>query len=346
MTPSTKPRSNGLPTGRAGADEVLGGGLPEFSFNVIAGPPGCGKTTLAHQMMFALATPERPALYFTVLGEPPLKMLRYQQQFDFFDSAKVNACVRFVNLSEETATGDLKKVLARIVAEVERTSPGLVFVDSFRSVALAQDSGQVVHRPAGIRAAAGHDDDELAGHHLPDRRVLHRERPEPGLHRGRWPDLAAPERGAQLRRAQDGDHEDARAGHAAGAAHVPHQRGTGSTCSRRRNSPIRRTAQRMPRPDSPAAHGRSRPGRDDGRRPAARLLAADRRPDGRGQEHPGFGLPGRGRAQRRDRRHRGLRAAPQPVARPRSWPNSSPAAASAWSTPGRPGCRWTRSRRC
>ena len=38
-------------------------------------------------MMFALATPERPALYFTVLGEPPLKMLRYQQQFDFFDTA-------------------------------------------------------------------------------------------------------------------------------------------------------------------------------------------------------------------------------------------------------------------
>jgi circadian clock protein KaiC len=36
---------------------VLGGGLPEFSFNLIAGQPGCGKTTLAHQIMFALATP-------------------------------------------------------------------------------------------------------------------------------------------------------------------------------------------------------------------------------------------------------------------------------------------------
>ena len=131
-----------LHTGVPGLDEVLGGGLPEFSFNVIAGPPGCGKTTLAHQLMFALATPERPALYFTVLGEPPLKMLRYQQQFEFFDSDKVNACVRFVNLSEETATGDLQKVLARMVAEVEQHGPGLVFVDSFRSVVLAQDSGK------------------------------------------------------------------------------------------------------------------------------------------------------------------------------------------------------------
>ena len=54
---------NRMQTGVPGLDEVLGGGLPEFSFNVIAGPPGCGKTTLAHQIMFALATHERPALY-------------------------------------------------------------------------------------------------------------------------------------------------------------------------------------------------------------------------------------------------------------------------------------------
>ena len=61
---------NRLATGVPGLDEILGGGLPEFSFNLIAGQPGCGKTTLAHQMMFALATLERPAIYFTVLGEP------------------------------------------------------------------------------------------------------------------------------------------------------------------------------------------------------------------------------------------------------------------------------------
>jgi circadian clock protein KaiC len=131
-----------LATGVPGLDEVFGGGLPEFSFNVIAGPPGSGKTTLAHQMMFSLATPERQALYFTVLGEPPLKMLRYQQQFDFFDSGKVNSCVRFVNLSEETSSGDLQKVLARISAEVEQCNPRLVFVDSFRSVILAQNGGK------------------------------------------------------------------------------------------------------------------------------------------------------------------------------------------------------------
>jgi circadian clock protein KaiC len=126
-----------LATGVPGLDEVFGGGLPEFSFNLVAGPPGSGKTTLAHQMMFALATAERPALYFTVLGEPPLKMFRYQQQFEFFDTEKVGQSVHFINLAEETSTGDLSKVLARMVAEVEAHGPSLVFVDSFRSVILA-----------------------------------------------------------------------------------------------------------------------------------------------------------------------------------------------------------------
>ncbi len=130
-----------LGTGVPGLDEILGGGLPEFSFNLIAGPPGSGKTTLAHQIMFALATRERPALYFTVLGEPPLKMLRYQQQFEFFDNEQVNAAIRFINLAEDTASGDLDRVLNRIVGEVEAHGPGTVFVDSFRSVMLASQVG-------------------------------------------------------------------------------------------------------------------------------------------------------------------------------------------------------------
>ncbi|KQV46992.1 protein kinase [Pelomonas sp. Root1217] len=139
---TTKATINRLATGVQGLDQVLGGGLPEFSFNIIAGPPGCGKTTLAHQMMFALATPERPALYFTVLGEPPLKMLRYMQQFEFFDSVQVNRSIYFINLADDTAAGDLDKVLDKIVTAVELHSPGLVFVDSFRSVMLAsQGSG-------------------------------------------------------------------------------------------------------------------------------------------------------------------------------------------------------------
>ena len=132
---------NRLPTGVPGLDSLLGGGLPEFSFNIIAGTPGSGKTTLAHQIMFSQANADCRAIYFTVLGEPPLKMLRYQQQFSFFDSQKVLDSIRFVNLSDEIAEGDFERVLARIIEEVENYTPRLVFVDSFRSVVQAADKG-------------------------------------------------------------------------------------------------------------------------------------------------------------------------------------------------------------
>jgi len=129
-----------LETGVPGLDRILAGGVPEFSFNLIAGMPGAGKTTLAHQIMFSLANPRRRALYFTVLGEPPLKMLRYQQQFDFFDTDKVETSIRFINLAAELIKGDLKLVLKTIMSEVAADSPGLVFVDSFRSIVLASKS--------------------------------------------------------------------------------------------------------------------------------------------------------------------------------------------------------------
>lgn len=123
-----------LPTGVPGLDDLLGGGLPEFSFNLLAGTPGSGKTTLAHQIMFSLANPDCRALFFTVLGESPLKMLRYQQQFPFFDINKVNQSIKFVNLAADLLDGDFDRVLRRIADEVQNFSPSLVFVDSFRSV--------------------------------------------------------------------------------------------------------------------------------------------------------------------------------------------------------------------
>lgn len=123
-----------LPTGVRGLDDILGGGIPEFSFNIIAGAPGGGKTTLAHQIVFANATVKKPALYLTVLGEPALKMLRYQQQYSFFDESKLGKAVRFINLSDVVLEKDLDAVLEEIVKQVSALNPSIVVVDSFRTV--------------------------------------------------------------------------------------------------------------------------------------------------------------------------------------------------------------------
>jgi circadian clock protein KaiC len=134
-----------LPSGVAGLDDVLGGGIPEFSLNLIVGGAGSGKTTLGHQIMFANASEERTAIFFTVMGEPPLKMLRYMQQLSFFDASLVGKSIRFVHLGQEAQQGGLTRVLERIVKEVEEQSPALVVVDSFRAVlrsALALSTGE------------------------------------------------------------------------------------------------------------------------------------------------------------------------------------------------------------
>src|SRR5579859_1224773 len=129
-----------LPTGVPGLDTVLGGGLAEYSFNLISGDPGAGKTTLAQQIAFSRASVEAPAIYFTVLGEPPLKMLRHVQHYSFFDGAKVGRAVRFVNLSAEAMDHDLGRIMDRMLAEIEAVQPATVVVDSFRTVAHATSS--------------------------------------------------------------------------------------------------------------------------------------------------------------------------------------------------------------
>lgn len=96
--------------------------------------------------MFANASAERPAIYFTILGEPAIKMLRYQQQFTFFDQAKIDGGLHFVNLSQIVLDSDLSAVLDRIVKEVEASQAKMVVVDSLRTVVRKAGSVRLLSR--------------------------------------------------------------------------------------------------------------------------------------------------------------------------------------------------------
>jgi circadian clock protein KaiC len=140
-----------LRSGVPGLDVILGGGVPEGSFSLIAGPPGTGKTTLAHQFVFQNATPHRTALFFTVLGEPAAKMLRHQQQYTFFDREQVDETIRFINLTDDAVERGLEGALERIIEEVEKSGAGIVVVDSFRSLSdVAQAGSAAPSRIPGV----------------------------------------------------------------------------------------------------------------------------------------------------------------------------------------------------
>lgn len=134
MSKETRPGLPLLPSGVPHLDEVLGGGIPELSLTIVAGPVGAGKTTLAQQIAFHNATPERPALYFGTLAEPVTKLLRYQQQFSFFRPEQVGRSVHFLELATPARERGLEGVLAAILEQIERLSPCIVAIDSLRAL--------------------------------------------------------------------------------------------------------------------------------------------------------------------------------------------------------------------
>jgi circadian clock protein KaiC len=120
-------------TGNAALDEILGGGIPSQSVNVIAGEPGSGKTILTLQILFNAARRGKKCLYFTTLSEPAIKVVRYMQSFDFFDESLLDEQIHFSDLSAAIRQG-AEATTAEVMARIERHEPAFVAIDSFRAI--------------------------------------------------------------------------------------------------------------------------------------------------------------------------------------------------------------------
>ncbi len=123
-----------IPTGVPNLDQVLGGGFPAYSINVVAGPPGSGKTTLVQQILFNNAAPNQKALYMAALSEPVLKMLRYQQQFDFFDPDKMDSSMVYFDLGQVARDEGLRRTMEVIREQVAKLEPAFLALDSFKAL--------------------------------------------------------------------------------------------------------------------------------------------------------------------------------------------------------------------
>ena len=133
MTARTGPESI-LPTGVAGLDVLLDGGLVRGGVYLVMGSPGVGKTTLGNQIAFAHVAGGGRAAYVTMLAETHSRMLGNLQHFEFFDPEVVGSSLFYVGgylvLREKRLSG-LLQMLRRVFSD-ER--PSLLVLDGVASV--------------------------------------------------------------------------------------------------------------------------------------------------------------------------------------------------------------------
>ena len=124
-----------LKSGNAHLDHILGGGFPANSINILMGEPGSGKTILAERLLFANAAPSgRPILYLTTLSEPLDKVIKYLQQFQFFDVARMGGAIIYDGLGAELAERGVAALLPRIKDAIKTLSPKVIVIDSFKAI--------------------------------------------------------------------------------------------------------------------------------------------------------------------------------------------------------------------
>lgn len=125
-----------IKTDIAGLDEVLCGGIPEYATVLITGAPGSGKTILCQNIMFNVSkNTGRKALYFSTVSEPQIKVLRYQQQFSFFDTDLFMDKVIFQETSSMIRRDGYGEFIQTINDLVRVHQPVLVAIDSFKAIA-------------------------------------------------------------------------------------------------------------------------------------------------------------------------------------------------------------------
>lgn len=123
-------------TGIPNLDELLGGGLPVNTLNIIAGEPGTGKTILAQQAMFHYVqeNPTARVLYLTTLSEPAMKVIRYLQGFTFYDAEAFGSRVVYRDVGGFLRDHPPAELLEEIMRLVEDVQPAILCVDSFKAI--------------------------------------------------------------------------------------------------------------------------------------------------------------------------------------------------------------------
>ncbi len=147
-----------IKTGNRELDQILGGGFPANSINILMGEPGSGKTILAERMMFANAEEDaRPVVFLSTLSEPLEKVVRYLQQFSFYDESLLAGAVIYDSLGEELAEHGPGALIPKLKDVIQTTSPKMIVIDSFKAIhdltTSMPDMRRMLYEVSGILSA-------------------------------------------------------------------------------------------------------------------------------------------------------------------------------------------------
>jgi circadian clock protein KaiC len=131
------PAAERRPTGIAGLDRILGGGLLAAGVYIVQGPPGAGKTILANQMCFHHAATGGRAVYVTLLAESHSRLFRHLGGMAFFDAAAIPDRVYYLAGYSALESKGLAALVTLIRQAVQKHKATLLVVDGLVS---AQES--------------------------------------------------------------------------------------------------------------------------------------------------------------------------------------------------------------
>jgi circadian clock protein KaiC len=124
-----------IPTGIAGLDEMICGGLPFPSLTLVAGDIGSGKATFCMQFLCKGAELKELGLYFMTVGGSPEWLFKFISTYDFWEQKYFENEIKYIDLYEYIeALRRAEDVLDLIHSEIVKFKPKRIVMDGLSSI--------------------------------------------------------------------------------------------------------------------------------------------------------------------------------------------------------------------
>jgi circadian clock protein KaiC len=131
-----------MPSGVPGLDTIVRGGFIRGGLFIIQGPPGAGKTILAHQICLGHVGTGGRSLYATLLAENHARMLLHIGQLGFFDPAAIPDRLYYISAFRALEEHGLAGLLDMLRREVQARDAGVLIIDGWSAVEESAASGR------------------------------------------------------------------------------------------------------------------------------------------------------------------------------------------------------------